>query len=334
MTFKDIFFSFLRDKSLAIVTYLLCLFIFMLTIILHNLAIELFIDGFLFSLVIYLVFMIVSFIAYNKKMKKLLYIKSHQIIIESSQMDDLPSASSLSEKLYQAILLSQLLDKEAMQAKNQQQYNDLMEYYGMWTHQIKTPVSSLDLMCQMEKIDTSLMKKELFKIDEYLNMMLHYLKTAAIEQDLVFAKYSLKQIVFDAIKKYATFFSQENLSLSLKIEDQKIITDKKWLTFIIDQLLFNAIKYTPKGRITISNQGGVLSIKDTGIGLLPQDVPRIFEKGYTGFNGRMDKKSTGLGLHMSQEIAKSLGITIKVTSTLDVGSSFSLEFEQRHFNVE
>ena len=160
-------------------------------------------------------------------------------------------------------------------------------------------------------------------------MLLGYGRPDSGTKDLVIARYPLDEIIRKSIRKYAGQFIRRRIRLIYEGTDQIVLTDEKWLSFIIEQLLSNAVKYTLKGTVTIIvSEEKKLTVTDTGMGIAPEDLPRIFEKGYTGYNGRMERKSTGIGLYLSQMAAKKLGHQITVVSKLGEGSSFTIDLAE------
>ena len=213
---------------------------------------------------------------------------------------------------------------------------DLTDYYTTWVHQIKTPIAAMRLLLQKE--DTLLgrqLNTELFRIEQYVEMVLCYFRLDSPSSDFVIKYYDLDDIIRQSVRKYAGQFIQKKLRLIYEPSGQKVLTDEKWLSFVIDQILSNAVKYTNEGSITISVDSHlVLSIADTGIGISPEDLPRIFEKSYTGYNGRVEKRSTGLGLYLCKKILGRLSHPISVTSTLGEGTTFYINLSRQFSDVE
>lgn len=203
---------------------------------------------------------------------------------------------------------------------------DMEDYYATWVHQIKAPIAVMNVLLQQEDTETNQnLKAELFRVEQYVEMALGYVRLDSGTKDLVIAWYPLDEIVRKSIRKYAGQFIRRRIRLIYEGTDQIVLTDEKWLSFIIEQLLSNAVKYTLKGTVTITvSEEKKLTVTDTGMGIAPEDLPRIFEKGYTGYNGRMERKSTGIGLYLSQMAAKKLGHQITVESKLGEGSSFTI----------
>ena len=211
-----------------------------------------------------------------------------------------------------------------------------MDYYTTWVHQIKTPISVMRMLLQEE--DTGEHREllaELFRIEQYVEMVLGYLRLGGESRDFVFQEYDLDSIIRQAIHKYAPLFVRNRIRLSYEPTDVRVLTDEKWLLFLIEQVLSNAIKYTPEGKVDITvTRDKVLRIADTGIGIAPEDLPRIFEKGFTGYNGRADKKSTGLGLYLCRLTAEKLSHKIKAESVVGEGTVFSVDLYRERLETE
>lgn len=240
----------------------------------------------------------------------------------------LPEADGLLARDYQQIIASYERQFQEEQIKMEQKYRDMMEYYTMWTHQIKTPIAAMRLLLQEE--DTPLsreMQSELFQTEQYVQMALQYLRMEKMTSDLVFARYDLDALIRQAVRKYAPLFIRRKIILSYEPVHCEVLTDEKWLVFVLEQILSNALKYTKSGSIHIylsPDAPKTLVIEDTGIGIAPEDLPRIFEKGYTGCNGRADKRSTGIGLYLCRQIMEKLSHTIRIESEMGVGTKVYL----------
>lgn len=328
-----LFFQYVFDKRLALLTYAGIIGLFALTFFLYELPFSIYSDAILFSGVLILSVVAVQFSFYYRKHQKLQEgIQAPKLYVYQKKRTD-----SLIEKEYEQLVRA--MEKEyrtevsALEAANQQ----LMDYYSLWSHQIKTPIAVLNLKMQENELDQVILKQELFKVDQYLDMMLQYLRMNHTETDFVFEEIDLDQLIKDTVKKYAVFFIHKNLSLSLEPTEQKIISDKKWLQFVLEQIMFNAIKYTSQGGIRIymtAESQLELIIEDSGIGILEEDISRVFERGYTGFNGRTYQKASGLGLFMSNEILNKLGHQIYLTSEVGIGTKVRLNLVQQLFDVE
>jgi len=267
---------------------------------------------------------VMDFVRFRKRICQIREIRANL----SAFNHTLPDGAGPIEDEY-AKIITQLYDMiEASRFETEKRHTEQTEYYTMWIHQIKTPISAMRLALQSADYDP-VIEQELFKIEQYAEMALQYAKLGHIESDLVIREYRLSDIVKDSVRKYATLFIYKKLSVEIGDIYQVVLTDSKWLSFIIEQLLSNSIKYTNQGSITISTNSGCLVIKDTGIGIRPEDTERIFEKGYTGYNGRIDKKASGIGLYMAKKVADKLSIGIRITSEVGEGTTAILTFPER-----
>lgn len=211
---------------------------------------------------------------------------------------------------------------------------DMSDYYTTWVHQIKTPISSMHLTLQNEDIPSARkLSGDLFAIEQYVEMALTYLRLEDGVNDYMFAQHSLDKIIRSSVKKFAGQFIGRGISLNYTKTEKTVLTDEKWLGFVIEQIISNSLKYTPSHggvAIEVSDSDNprfdcAVTISDTGIGIAPEDLPRVFEKGYTGFNGRSDKKATGLGLYLCRRVCKELGLGISITSEISSGTAVRLE---------
>ncbi len=249
--------------------------------------------------------------------------------------DKLPEPRTLAESDYQdmIIALKHLCDQYWTDWQNER--SESMDYYTTWVHQIKTPISVMRMVLQSE--DTKEHRElavELFRIEQYVEMVLGYLRLNSESSDYVFQKYKLDTIIKQAVHKYASQFVRKRIQLRYEPTEITVLTDEKWLLFIIEQLLSNAIKYTHEGAITITvTPDKIIKISDTGIGIAEEDIPRIFEKGFTGYNGRADKKSTGLGLYLCRTAADRLSHKISVQSEVGTGTVFAVDLKENKVNT-
>lgn len=235
-------------------------------------------------------------------------------------------ASNPMEEKYNQIIreLYDVID-DALNRMNRQTTENV-EYYTLWIHQIKTPISAMHFVLQnMEDIpQKSILILELLKIEQYVELALQFIKIGNIETDLVIHQYPLKEMVHQSVRKYSDFFIHKGLGVNVSGCDALVTTDSKWFSFLLEQILSNAIKYTQEGIIQIhakqEQEGIYLTVEDTGIGIKKEDIKRVFEKGYTGFNGRMDKKASGIGLYLAKKVALALNHQITIESLVGVGT--------------
>ena len=207
---------------------------------------------------------------------------------------------------------------------------DLEEYFLLWIHQIKTPITVCNLILDKSGADRRL-KEQMFYIEEYTNMAMNYLKLKDRSTDMDIYEVDLDEVLNSIIKKYSLIFIEKKIKLEYIRTGERVVSDAKWLSILLEQVISNALKYTKQGSISIfyDKELSKLSIKDTGIGIPAKDIKKIFDRGYSGFNGRMNEKSSGLGLYMVGKIAEILNVEIEVKSELNVGSEFSFIFKNR-----
>ena len=276
-----------------------------------------------------------GYIKYRQKRKNLFHIEKNPEL----ELDQLLAPEDENEALYQSIC--QKLNERRQEAENARDtfHTELTDYYNMWVHQIKTPISAARLLLQGENPDCQAVQTELFKIEQYVEMVLGYLRTEDMASDMQLEEVALDPLIRDQIHKFARIFIGKKIALDYQGVDQTVLSDEKWLGFVIGQILSNALKYTKKGKISIymldspgekavqetsQENGNILVIEDTGIGIRPEDLPRVFEKGFTGYNGREDGRSTGIGLYLCGKIMKKLGHKIWIESRPGTGTKVFL----------
>lgn len=211
---------------------------------------------------------------------------------------------------------------------------ETVDYYTMWVHQIKTPIQAMRLLLQSDHPDLDELSNQLFRIEEYVGMVLHYLRVDQFSNDLVLKKQSLDPLIKQAVRKYAKFFIHKKITLDFQKTQTEIVTDEKWFVFVLEQLLSNCLKYTQQGKVTIKMEQDTLLIQDTGIGISPQDLPRLGEKGFTGYNGHADKKSTGIGLYLCRKICQRLSHPLTIDSTLNEGTTVRINIKSYSLKPE
>ena len=221
-------------------------------------------------------------------------------------------------------------ENNALRSKNLYERKDLQEYFLAWIHQIKTPITvSKLLLDELEDSDTAEhLKTEMLYIDRYTNMALGYLKLINHEKDMDITAVELDKVISPILKRYSRLFIRNHIYLIYENIGDKVVTDAKWLSALLEQIISNAVKYTKNGKVEISfdKEKNILAISDSGIGIRSEDLPKIFDKGYSGFNGRLNQKSSGIGLYMAKRIAHKLSITIDAESEVGKGSSFFIYF--------
>lgn len=282
------------------------------------------------------ILIILHFNGFIKKHKNLLECADKAILYPLLVNEKLPINTNIIEEDYNAIIQTILVNYKNQRAKAEASRLDMMDYYSIWVHQIKTPIAAMRMKLQLEDTDSNrALLTDLFHIEQYVEMVLCYIQLDSESTDFVLKKYNIDWILKESIHKYAGEFVHKRLSLEYKPINRQVLTDEKWLSFIVEQVLSNAIKYTNKGSVTILlNDEDILIIRDTGIGISSEDLPRIFEKGYTGYNGRLHKKSTGLGLYLSKKAANKLSCRMWVESELGKGTSVYIDLHKTPLEVE
>ena len=299
---------FLKSKQNELLCYIGSMLLFVAVLFLYDVRTDAIQYGLLLSTVLFLLNLTVQFFKFQKR---------------------------LSEQDYQNIIKN--LKEQNSELKSQERIfkQEMSDYYSMWVHQIKTPIAAMHVLQQTleeeypEEKYIKEIKLELFKIEQYVEMVLTYLRMGEMSGDLKFEKYSLDAIVRQVIRKYSQMFILRKIHLQYAKTSQYIVTDEKWLQFVLEQVLSNALKYTKDGGMIFiyteeKENKKCLVIEDSGIGIQAEDLPRVFEKGFTGYNGRADKKSTGIGLYMCKKIMERLNHQIWIESEVDKGTKVYL----------
>ena len=248
----------------------------------------------------------------------------------TASINELPNPTNIIESDYKELLLSLNKNRTKLISDYDHRFTDMIDYYTMWAHQIKTPIAAMRLILQSEKSEQNTeLSAQLFKIEQYVEMVLGYMRSENVSSDLVVKRCSLDEIVKQAIKKYSASFIRKKLPLEYTETGLIVLTDEKWLCFVIEQIISNSLKYTTNGKISIyldNENKNTLVIEDTGIGISQEDLPRIGEKGFTGYNGHENKKSTGIGLYLCKKILIKLSHMMTVESVLGEGTKVKIEF--------
>ena len=300
---------------------------------------------------IIIITVLAGFLGYSSKVKAL----SNALERPVEEQAQLPEAADDVEMLYHRLLENQSIARSESESSAAIRQSQMRDYYSMWVNQIKTPISAMKLLLEAEREELGQLicddeqsqcllsdnmdsfEDELFRIEEYVSMALQYQRVSSTENDFVLEKVSVDGVIRDTIKKYAKIMIRRHIGMNYSGTVQEVYTDGKWLAFILEQLLSNAIKYTPQGVVTIETAEEkdrfFITIKDTGIGIKAEDLPRVFEKGYTGYNGHADKKATGIGLYLCRQMADKLGHTIRMESEIGKGTKVWIGFDLDYSDV-
>ena len=247
----------------------------------------------------------------------------------------LPPADGLLEEDYQALLAAVAAHRTRILARERDKLEDMTDYYTLWAHQIKTPMAAAGLLLQEDPPPREALEAELLKIGQYVDMVLGYLRLDSDSTDYVFCDTDLDALIRQAVRKFARLFILKRITLDFQETGRTVLTDGKWLSFVVEQLLSNALKYTPAGgAVRIYGDGETLVIADTGIGIREEDLPRIFEKGFTGYNGRTGQKSTGIGLYLCRRVTEKLGHDLTIVSRPGQGTIARLDLSRERRIME
>lgn len=335
--------QYLKQNTTYITVYCIFAFVFCVIFFLYSMPCEALLYGIILCSCVGLVMGINGFIKFYKKHMTLV---KHRNLQEIYCLD-MPESKNVIENDYQLLVNKLINEKNEMNAEQTKCITEMKDYYTMWAHQIKTPISALNLMFQVLEVgpeegsvDTKELKQELFKVDFYVDAVLQYLRLEDMSSDLKFDHYNVDTIVKQSVKKFASQFIYRKIKIELGNLNTKVLTDEKWISFVIEQLLSNAIKYTKNGgevkiylNETFNINDIILVIEDNGIGISDEDLPRIFERGFTGYNGRMGKKSTGIGLYLCKKTINKLSHKISIESKYGVGTKVMIDLssnEMRH----
>ena len=282
--------------------------------------------------------------AYIRYYRKVRYLKGILQQPFSGELK-LPETEDLTEELLGQLAENANIERQLAVSAAARQQSEMKDYYAKWVHQIKTPIAAMLILLQsVEDENPALpelkeMKMELFKMEQYVEMVLTYLRMEDMSGDLQFEKVSLDKILKQSVRKYSQMFILQKIRLDYRPVERIVLTDEKWLEFVTEQILSNALKYTKNGgeiRICLEEKRGreCLVIEDNGIGIQAEDLPRVFEKGFTGYNGRADKKSTGIGLYLCKKIMDKMGHKIWIDSEVGKGTRVYLELTRKEWNPE
>lgn len=336
------FLKYLKDRLLIFVGWAL-LSLLMVFMIWLTPGLQGFWENLSYLLVLQLFLLFLFFTIDYQRRKK--WFKAFDEQEESHLQHFVAAASTNEEQLLQEYVNRQVREHHLTLEQLLDSQKDQKDYLDSWIHEIKVPLAAVDLILNSIEFDIPdekfvLLQNEIQQIDEYVEQILYYSRSDEFVNDYLIQEYSLKKIIQPIIRSQANYFIQKNLQLTLSEEDAKVLTDAKWIEFIFRQLLSNAIKYTPDHgeiRITIAvKRGGVaLSLQDNGIGIPSEDLGRIFDKGFTGENGRKAQQhATGLGLYLAKRLAEKLGVGLTAESTMNEGTKMTLFFPRLDYYHE
>lgn len=280
---------------------------------------------------------------FNKK-----YYTTLQYILNNKEEDivySLPEPKNFNQSLNNKMLINVYKNQELKIEKLHEEKRNNLEFITSWVHEIKTPIAVTRLVIEnssnkpKEDVLNSI-EEEIDKIDNYVEQSLYYSKIDDFSKDYFISEHNLEKIIKKHITKHAKLFINKRIKVQIDNVDFSVSTDKKWLGFIIDQILSNSLKYTAEnGTIKISGEKldkeKILIIEDNGIGIKKEDIDRVFSRGFTGHNGRETYKSTGMGLYLAKELSKKLGHHISIESSYGEYTKIKIHFPKLtdYFNV-
>lgn len=317
---------YLKQHRLQLLLWLIFCAIFSGAFLLYRLPIGAVIYPSLLCLLIGALFIGVDFSRVRKRHERLQELCN----AGAAMIQSLPEPQGTEDADYQAIIEALKSEIAALETSASEKYNDMIEYYTVWVHQIKTPIASMRLTLQNE--DSALSRRissDLFRIEQYVEMVLAFLRLDSTTSDYVFRECDLDRVIRQSVKKFSGEFIGRKIGLVYEPIRKSMVTDEKWLGFVLEQVLSNALKYTREGSICIRfEEPDTICVEDTGIGIAPEDLPRVFEKGYTGYNGREDKKASGIGLYLCRRVCNNLGASISAANAPSGGTVIRIRLEQ------
>ena len=318
-----LFFIYLKSRIRVLILYVAIACVFAASYLLFDMPSIAVLYPLSMSLAIGIIVMIIDLILFRSRHEKLI-------------AEELPSPRDKIEEDYQQIIDKLKEEADLSKMKASEDYNNMIEYYTVWAHQIKTPIAAMRLNLQSEDTESARrLMGDLARIEAYVEMVLTFIRLDSDSTDYLIKEYDLDEIIRPAIRKYSKEFILKKLKLEYESVDYKVLTDSKWLSFIIEQVISNSVKYTSEGYVKIyMSSPGVLCIEDSGIGIRKEDLPRIFENGYTGFNGREDKRASGIGLYLCKRIADNLGHKISAESKQGEGTRIYLDLSRKEIGIE
>jgi signal transduction histidine kinase len=251
----------------------------------------------------------------------------------------LPRATNQAERDFRALADGYRLARDEAVEHAAQAERERLDYFTLWVHQIKTPISALDLMAQSDDtIDNELLRQEVFKIGQYADAALAFQRLQSLPNDLALSKVSLYPLCCSVVRQLRPIFMYRAIALCMEPFDSTALSDPKWLGMALTQVLTNALKYTPAGgRITIVlREPQVLTVSDTGLGIGPEDLPRVFERGFTGRVGRLERegeKSTGIGLYLCKQACDKLKHHVSIASRLGEGTTVTFDLRRERYET-
>ncbi|MFZ7119325.1 MAG: sensor histidine kinase [Eubacteriaceae bacterium] len=320
----------------SLILFFIIILLFIFSVSFFDAKIRMSSSNFLYMIIsIFIMFFIYLIIDFSIKYHKL---KQFQKLTPEELTENDIKILGFYNEYMKTIIRFQNESNQIIQTLNKQKDKE-MDFVLSWAHDIKIPLSAMKLILEnnQDQIDYDIFKStenQILKIEHDIDKILYYIRLNDFNQDYIVANVNIKKIIYEQLKQYSKFFSYKKLKLNMKNIDHIVLSDEKWLGFIINQLLSNAIKYADEnGSIDIfcinDNHSIILTVQNTGIGIKKEDIPRIFNRGFTGYIGRQGNKATGYGLYLSKKLSDKLNHKLYVNSIYGETTSFYLDFSKK-----
>lgn len=283
----------------------------------------------LFLLSLYLIYQYIRF--------KMRYRQVSGLEVQGPSKRDMDMQIQPTDFIYLEKIDEQRKEIQRLSNLHTEKQQDQLDYFTLWLHQIKTPLSAISLLNQNSPSpEAKSISQEILRLEDYTHMALNYVKLEESGSEMDLTEVDVDSVIKKAVKKYSILFIYQKIKLEYEPVEMTVLSDSQWLQTLLEQILSNSLKYTPTGTVAIyrdPKQPKLLIIEDTGIGIRSEDLPKIFNKGYSGLNGRLHEKSTGLGLFLSKKICRRLGHDLTIQSELGNGTRVSIDLAREQLTV-
>ena len=324
----SLFFRYLADRCRVLLVFAACILILTVSFLLYHLPVE----AVLYPAVLCLLIIACVFALDFRRVRR-----SHQVLSGLRELEsELPEVRNIEAADYREIVLRLREMNRETRMRAESDMRAMMDYYTLWVHQIKTPIAAMKLRLQDEDSDLArILLTDLGRIERYVAMVLTYLRLEGDSTDYVIREADLDSILRPVLRQFAGEFISRRLKLDYTPVHVRVLTDEKWLSFVVEQVLSNALKYTPAGTVYVYLEDpAVLCVRDTGIGISPEDLPRVFDRNYTGLAGRMDQHSSGIGLNLCKRVCDNLGHGLSLQSETGSGTTVRIDLGTHRVAIE
>lgn len=330
---SGVFKLFLLSVRQQILVFLGMAFTFAGIFVLGSLPLTLYLYSMELTLFFFLVYLIVQYFLYSKRHKTIMQVGAAQ----STRIEDVAAGTDPADKVYLEKIGQLQQNIRNLTNEHAERQADQLDYFTLWLHQIKTPLSAISLLNQSSNAaESKKISQEILRLEDYTHMALNYVKLEETGSEMDLSNVDLDTVIKKAVKKYSILFIYKGIKLNYQPIGATVLSDGQWLQTLLEQLLSNSLKYTASGTISVyldCDKEQTLIVEDTGAGIRPEDLPKIFNKGYSGLNGRLHEKSTGLGLFLSRKICKRLGHDLTIESEIGKGTRVSIKLERQQLAV-